>query len=73
MASPDKLENRVLSRMWTIDEDDKWFEGQILNMITNGSSEPEFRIQYAEHGEEDFYLTLSEIVTDIKNGELMLL
>ena len=73
LQNPDKLQNRVFSHMWTVDEQDKWFEGEILNMIVNKEREPEFRIRYAEHGDEDYFLTLSEIITDVKNGEFLLL
>lgn len=73
ITDPKSLVNKYITHLWTEGGKDIWYKG-----IVNGwqSETEEYSVQYQnENGEIQpaVYLTVDEIVTDMKNGDLVVL
>ena len=77
LSNPSSLVGREISHLWTDEKGESWWNGKIKRRVENSD---EFLIEYQQiacHGQSahttSAYLELSEIVADIRSGELKLL
>ena len=70
LGDPRILVGKFVTHMWTDEQDnDSWFEGQIESYHVDSN---EFKIHYF-HTNEEIYLSISEIITDLRCGDLVVL
>ena len=73
LQQPQILLGKFLRHKWVIDSGEEvWFDGRITELCTTRvNTPPEFKVLYEESDEA--FLELDEIITDVKNGDMIIL